>query len=267
MERQRYGRNCALTKLKLIAAYQVIFMTLPSSGINFSKMGTPRQRVGGRLFREGKALSSSYANASEKEPRYLQLICVWTDSQNLRLSLPAWCREFYANLYSLVNVETLKRITSMPWNACLRAIQARAESILFLTTEALIPIEEDMQELEVLRQHLSSSIGETHLNIPSEFAPSVYRLGAYCKLFGAKCIGDLVIEEVKKQVQPGPFLVSLNSASEGAIVLQGLVLAVDYSLERKNYLLEAFPPHSVDDLLRVEKRIVAQANRLALVGV
>ena len=64
MERQLYEQNCKLTKIKLISAYQVIFMTLPSSGITFSKFGFPMKRENGRLYRESKSLSSSYKNPS-----------------------------------------------------------------------------------------------------------------------------------------------------------------------------------------------------------
>lgn len=246
LEWNRYGRNSSLTRCKLIATYQVIFMSQPKSGVNLFKPGTPKRREGDNLYRESKSLSSTYKDPSQKEPLYQQLICILTDNQMFQSVLPP----DYRNCYSEINIKALEAITAVDWRSRPAAVQARAESILLLTAEALIPVEDDAEEIPDLEQRMNE-----YMKTDSTDSAQLHRLGAYCRLFNAEVIAELIKKEKETLIHEGPFSVSVNEGSENAVLFHNLTLEIDYIPDQKCYSLKSFPSHSVEDLLNEERKL------------
>ena len=263
MEQKRYGRNCNLLKSKLIAIYQVFFMTLPRTGIDFSKPKTPKMRENGKLYPESKNLSASYVNPSQKEPLYLQLICIWSDVQEIHYSLPSESRKYYSKLYSEINIKTLEALTAIDWKMRPVARQVSAESILFLTIDTLSTIRLSSKNCISISRRLKQCLEPVDMTLAALISFHAFEI--YCKLFHIESAVKLIVDEKKKLPDEQSFSVSLNTYSADAILFQNLALKIEYIPQKKFYRLNPFPNHLIENLLNEEERICQ--NRDSAAGV
>ena len=245
MEFSLYHHNCFLTRAKLISIYQVSFLAGPKAGI-VKACDLPNPYRAKKDLKENSSLSSSYLSIDTKDPFFHQLICLWTDLQNIRLSVPTKYIEPCSDGFVSINIEALKVICGTDRRTLPRFMQARAESVLFLTVESLIREANDEAEVNYLRQFWERTVGYP---LDISLSPSYHRLGAYFRLFSIECIKPLIMPV------RGSFSVSLNRGSEGAVVLQNLKLYIRYNPETRCYSLASFPSHSIKDCINAEKEI------------
>ena len=156
--------------------------------------------------------------------------------------------EFYSSLYSAINIQALKAITDIDWKSRPIAVQAKAESILFLVADTL-HLMRSAWNIDALNQRLGLNI----LNIKSLY--TFCRFDAYCQLFQTECAEKLIERARNSRPDKQSFSVSLNALSENAVIFHNLALEIEYISGHNCYELKFPLRHSIDDLLNEEKQI------------
>lgn len=231
MELQRYGRNSCLTKAKLISAFQAYFLCL--SGAGPEKRYPAKAQTPSGLVKEKDSLSSTYSNASEKEPYNIQLICTWTNYQFL------WNTQgsFFAQKYLETNILTLEAMLAVGYQSGMENIQLHAEKVLLATMESLIPDEDGQDQLECCINELS--IPRRRIILCDPYEKSLHTFGKFCKLFGPPPIISLI--EKKLNTDKHKFIrIALEQATENALRIHSPTLEIRYYAATNVYALQNF---------------------------
>ena len=231
LEKATFGRNSFLSRVKLISAYQAIFLSMKSAGFSPQKPGTPKTTDGKR---EKNSLSSSYSNPETKNGFYLLLLCIWTDYLTVRNMMSAK----YAQLYLDINSSALSALLNGGRKLTAWELQDRAEQILFITIETLVPEEDDKDELRSFVKEIRHEINESLLVNWTNLQTN--RFGAYCRVFNGSAIARIVDREVRKWDRATPLDVPVHEASEQAVQINQLLLQINYDSSKKMLLVSSF---------------------------
>lgn len=234
MERQRYGRSCNFTKSKLICAYLGYFFLLTQPDIAPIKSGTVKAMTPRGLLREKNSLTSSYSNSSEKDPRFLQLICLWTDY----LFMGNEAGAFFAKKWVDCNIAVLEAILTVGYQSGIGDIQLHAEKVLWATMESLIPDEDGETQLGHYIQALSKH--GYRFGVGDSSTASLLKFGKFYKLFGSDDIISLIKKELEMKKQKLLYLIDLKGATDNAFQIYSPTLRISYCRTKDMYMLCSF---------------------------
>lgn len=234
MEHQRYGRNCNFTKIKLILVYRAFFSFLPKSDIASTKSGTIKAQTPSGQLREKNTLSSSYSNSNEKDPRFLQLICLWTDFLVLRNKIGA-C---FAKKWVDCNIAILEAILIVNYQSGMTDIQLHAEKILLATMDSLIPDEDGRVQLDYCIKTLSNH--GYRFGVCDSSKISLLKFGKFCKLFGFDIIDSLIKKELDIRKRKLLYLIDLKESAVNAFRIHSPILRISYCRANDTYMLHSF---------------------------
>jgi len=234
IEMKRYHHSDGLTKAKLISAYQVYFLSLPKSELTSSISLSTEEKTLKGSNRAKNTISAAYSYSNFKEPRYLQLICTWTNYRYIWNSAGS----SLANQYVEIMIRSLKSILSVGYPYGMINYRRNAEGVLFSTIDTLISDSEGENYLDECISMLKDEglICRPFCASESVSGGTLKIFGKFCKLFPLPLIVSIIASklQIRKEDQQTLF-VNLAAATGNAFCVRSPILTIRYDCHNKNY--------------------------------
>lgn len=234
IELQRYGRNANVSKAKFISALQVVFLSHPSVGLAPAKKETTKAQTPHGLLKEKNTLSSSFSNSNEKDPYYLQVICIWI---NYQFSWNAM-GTFFAQKHMEISISMLKAMLAADFRYGMANFQFHAEKVLLAAMRTLIPDEDGSEQVEDFTKALQQFGFQEKMG--SYRQESLLEFGKFCKLFGFCPVLRVVQENLTSKKLGQVRTINLNEATDNSVRIHSLMLQIHYYEPYRVYEIQRF---------------------------